>query len=188
MPSCHARGYTLYFFIFFLLFSILISFSEFEKDLINVISSVIFLQNLTILKKIESTMTTSMNSLNTWMVPVLHSSRIPDQDYLLERLQPLNNIRLNSKVYFLVKNDFTKNCTIYEIFRVHHSTEIITNDIGKFDVNSKVIDFTEEFIWSRRKDLHGYQFSIVALPSTVKITYVNQVLKIDYLYTTYYTR
>ena len=126
-------------------------------------------------------MTTSMNSLNTWMVPVLHSSRIPDQDYLLERLQPLNNIRLNSRVYFLVKNDFTKNCTIYEIFRVHYSTEIIINDIGKFDVNSKVIDFTEDFIWNRRRDLHGYQFSIVALPSTVKITYVNQVLQIDYI-------
>ena len=122
------------------------------------------------LKRIASTMTTSMNSLHTWLVPVLHSTRISDQDYLLEQLQPLPTIRLNSKIYFLVKNDFTKNCTIYEIFRVHQSTEIIVNDIGKFDVNSKVIDFTEEFIWSRRKDLHGYQFSIVALPSTVKIT------------------
>ena len=167
------------FFSFFFQFSI--SFSEIEKDLINVISSVIFLQNLTMLKKIESTMTTSMNSFNTWMVPVLHSSRIPDQDYLFEQLQALSSIRLNSKVIFLVKNDFTKNCTIYEIFRVHHSTEIIINDIGKFDVNSDVIDFTEEFIWNRRKDLHGYQFSIVALPSTVKITYVNQVLQIDYI-------
>ena len=136
------------------------------------------------LKRIASTMTTSMNSLHTWLVPVLHSTRISDQDYLLEQLQPLPTIRLNSKIYFLVKNDFTKNCTIYEIFRVHQSTEIIVNDIGKFDVNSKVIDFTEEFIWSRRKDLHGYQFSIVALPSTVKITYVNQVR----LYTTYYIR
>ena len=139
----------------------------------------IFLQNLTMLKKMESTMTISMNSF--WMIPILHSSRIPDQDYLFEQLQALSSIRLNSKVIFLVKNDFTKNCIIYEIFRVHHSTEIIINDIGKFNVNSIVIDFTEEFIWNRRKDLHGYQFSIVALPSTVKITYVNQVLQIDYI-------
>ena len=134
------------------------------------------------LKKIESTMTTSMNSLNTWLIPVLHSAKIPDQEYLLEQLQLFSSLRLNSKVYLLVKNDFTKNCTIYEIFRVHHSTEIIINDIGKVDVSSNKIDFTEEFIWNRRKNLHGLQFSIVALPSTVKITYVNQVIRIDYIH------
>ena len=72
---------------------------------------------------------------------------------------------MNSRVYFLVfTNTATNEAKLFEAYRIADDLdEIIINEIGNY-FDTSFHGLTKTFIWERRKDLNGYEFSVVALP------------------------
>ena len=100
------------------------------------------------------------------------------EDFLRSKISTMKSLSLNSRVYFFVVTNIITydEAKLYEAYRItdDHSQELIINEIGcYFDTSFKTL--TKTFIWERRQDLNGFEFSVVALPHETFTNFQNNV-------------
>ena len=97
------------------------------------------------------------------------------EDFLRSEISTMESLSLNSRVYFFVTNISHDEAKLFEAYRIgDHSEELIINEIGSY-FGATFQTLTQTFIWERRKDLKGYEFSVVALPNEPFLNFQNNV-------------
>ena len=112
---------------------------------------------------------------NSWLIALFSPTEpVNYQDFIAQKLEPLA-IRVNSKTYSLVISGRLEKSAIvvlYESYRITNHSKILSNKLGTFS-NGKMHFGKEVYIWERRRDLQGLQFTISVVESPPFI-YLNE--------------
>ena len=80
-----------------------------------------------------------------------------------------------TKIFIFNTNKTNDEAKLFEAYRIGDRTEELQiHEIGSYSDNG-FQTLTKTFIWERRKDLKGYEFSVVALPNEPFLNFQNNV-------------
>ena len=118
-------------------------------------------------------------SFNSWIFTLfLNDDEFVEnpKEFLRSNISKMEALSLNSRVYFFVISNKTNDeAKLFEAYRIGDRTEELQiHEIGSYSDNG-FQTLTKTFIWERRKDLKGYEFSVVALPNEPFLNFQNNV-------------
>ena len=117
-------------------------------------------------------------SFNSWIFTLFLNDEFVGnpEEFLRSNISTMKSLSLNSRVYFFVVTNKTNNeAILFEAYRIgDRSDELQIHEIGSYSDNG-FQTLTKTFIWERRKDLKGYEFSVVALPNEPFLNFQNNV-------------
>ena len=147
--------------------------------MINSSSTMFYMDNLNIsLWNSVSTYDINVFSLNSWVFTLFLDDEFVNktEDFLRSKISTMKSLSFNSRVYFVVVTNATYDeAYLFEAYRIaDHSQELIINEIGWY-LGTSFKTLTNTFIWERRQDLNGHEFSVVALPHEIFSNFQNNV-------------